>query len=286
MAGLSYQDVGLLNSSMDNVSQTLMRKRMLDQQAAERAEGFGIERERMQATQAEAADRTRMMKQHYADTIAETKRYHEENEKRYNLANTFKKLGEFREGLKDAMSNMAESAAADPAKAKEVQDYFAGVIEQQDEDIKGALKKDPNVRQVLDGKVDWAQLASSLKRQYAQHPTATRQDLEYAQSLEEQAKTAREDGDNETADKMEKDAALIRQRLKKSEPARGQNRTEVTEKDSVLGPERTTKRVVYEGSGNPASGRRIKVISADGKRGSIPEEQWQDAEKMGFKKVQ
>jgi hypothetical protein len=100
----------------------------------------------------------------------ETKRHNLELEKNYKLGLTFKKLAEFKNEFRAAVGNIAQGVAQDPNMADAVSQYFAGVIEEQDDDIRESLKKDPSIRAVLDGKVNWEQLAQTAQKSQLVEP--------------------------------------------------------------------------------------------------------------------
>jgi hypothetical protein len=261
--GFSHQDVAGVTGSLDNLSQTLLKKRMLAQQDEQMAnqvtqqgvqndlsrQQIGIHRDQLTAENAQRAGA--------ATATADYRKQMLES-------------AQFKQGVTQLNKQVEDIQSRVDAGSLSEEDASTAVKQLHDR-IAEAHKL------ILDNSLLSSYASSGFKvkkgdaKKFAEHPTATMQDLKYATDLESQAADARDAGDEDTATKLEADAQLIRQRLQKTTPPGPMDRTEETVTPGEFGgaDKKAVKKVTYTKPGAKPDAAAVAPATGGPKVGDV-----------------
>ena len=279
--GFSHQDVAGVTGALGDLSQTLLRKRMMEQQGAQQEQQNELSRQRI------GIERDQLTAQTKRDATRETSL---DDYRKQVLASK-----QFNDGVK-ALNGQVENLQAQVDGGSMTEEEASAALKQMHERIDAAHQMIKDNSLLSNYAANGFKVRKGEGKKFADHTTATSIDLEKAQALEDEADELEADGDTDGAAKKRSDASILREAHKKVQRPGPQDRTEETVKPGEFGgePQKTVKRVTYsppggqrsEGGGQKSDGgERIAVISPDGKtRGTIPASQWEAAKAKGYKK--
>lgn len=140
-------EVELMNRGFDRMADTLLRKRMLEEQAKERDAQRG-ERERERTdTQAWRGEQLQLDR----DKMAAL-------ERKTQLGEKFKRMSEASEDLRSSIKLFPDLARAGGYSNEELSSYLVQSAKAAGPEIEGQLRQKAEFKPYLEGKVDWAKL--------------------------------------------------------------------------------------------------------------------------------
>jgi hypothetical protein len=150
----TYRDFALLNDSIRGVGDSLLQERMIAERKREHDAQLGLQEKQITQRDAQFQEEQKTRQTQYNAQTA----HWEKLEKSAELGATLKSLGEHTDRVSKGIGFLAEQVRSGAIKNEDAAAYVKASIEAAPENIKAEMLKSPDMKAIMDGKIDFSKV--------------------------------------------------------------------------------------------------------------------------------